>query len=489
MGSTEAKAEETENVGFHDEVESLSEEHRQYILQRHGTLDLAPLPSMNDADPYNWPKSKKITNLTIVAFHAMMATFTAAAIQSAFVDIAVDLHISVQKATYLTSLVIAILGVAPLFWRPLSNVYGRRPVFLISLICSLVGNVGCAVSHSYGTMGLCRAITAFFISPAAAIGSAVVAETFFKKERATYMGIWTIMVTIGVPVAPFIFGFVALRVDYRWIYWTLAITNGCQFIVYFFFGPETRFIREEKLQPTGSTFKVLYWNFRRIDPKPLTWRDFTHPLIYFGRPRVWIPAMAYAMVFMWTGIMPTLEMPQVFPMKFGLNTQEVGLQYLSVILGSIIGEQVGGRLSDWWMWRRHRKIETSPPPEFRLWLSYSGLILSIVGVVVFLVQVGAATNTWNITPLVGVTICSVGNQIVTTILITYAVDCYREDSASVGVFITFVRQIWGFIGPFWFPNLIDVAGFNATAGISTAMMVVFSVLPVILLQWRGNKWH
>jgi hypothetical protein len=53
---------------------------------------------------------KKIINLVLIAFHAMMATFTAASIQSAFVDIAKDLQIPVQTATYLTSLVIAILG-------------------------------------------------------------------------------------------------------------------------------------------------------------------------------------------------------------------------------------------------------------------------------------------------------------------------------------------------------------------------------------------
>jgi hypothetical protein len=39
------------------------------------------------------------------------------------------------------------------------------------------------------------------------------------------MGGWTLMVTLGVPAAPFIFGFVALRVGYRWIYYTLAIVS------------------------------------------------------------------------------------------------------------------------------------------------------------------------------------------------------------------------------------------------------------------------
>lgn len=156
----------------------------------------------------------------------MMATFTAAAIQSAFIPIAADLHVSLQRATYLTSLFIAILGGAPLFWRPLSNRYGRRPIFLLSLICSLVGNIGCAKSHSYASMGVCRAITSFFISPAGAIGPAVVAESFFKKDRARYMGVWTLMVTLGVPMASFIFGFVADHVGYRWIYWILAIVRA-----------------------------------------------------------------------------------------------------------------------------------------------------------------------------------------------------------------------------------------------------------------------
>jgi MFS family permease len=60
-----------------------------------------------------------------------MATFTVTSIQSAFIAIAADLSVSLQRATYLTSLQIAILGGAPLFWGPVANRYGRRPVFLL----------------------------------------------------------------------------------------------------------------------------------------------------------------------------------------------------------------------------------------------------------------------------------------------------------------------------------------------------------------------
>lgn len=36
----------------------LPQEHRDYLLARHGTLELDPIPDMGDQDPYNWPQWK-----------------------------------------------------------------------------------------------------------------------------------------------------------------------------------------------------------------------------------------------------------------------------------------------------------------------------------------------------------------------------------------------------------------------------------------------
>ncbi|KAJ5160758.1 uncharacterized protein N7482_007762 [Penicillium canariense] len=478
-----------ESFFMEDRVAHLSEEHRQYLLARHGTLNLDPIPDLNDADPYNWPKWRKTVNLTLVVFHAMIGLFTAASIQSAFVDIAEDLHVSIQRTSYLVSLFIAILGGAPLFWRPLSNRFGRRPIFLISLIGALIGNVGCGVSHSYGTMGLCRAITAFFISPAAALGSAVVAETFFKKDRARCMGYWTLMVTIGVPIAPFLFGFMVMRTGYRWIYWVLAITNGVQFVLYLFFGSESLYLRKEGAPAQVTSIKDSTFKFRRIDPAPLRAWDFIQPLSYVLKPCVFIPACAYAMIFLWGSIVLTILIPQVYPEKYGFNSQQIGLQFLGIIIGSVIGEQIGGLISDRWMALRQKKTGTPPAAEYRLWLSYIGHALTICGVVVFAVELGNSGSKWTVTPIVGAAIAAAGNQIVTTINITYSVDCYRADAASVGVFITFVRQTWGFIGPFWFPQMFEEVGWVGGAGIAVALMVAVSVIPTIALQWRGARWH
>ncbi|KAH2981158.1 MFS multidrug transporter [Aspergillus fumigatus Z5] len=471
-----------------DPASELSEPHRAYLLQRHGTLDLEPLPSMDPADPYNWPLWKRIANLVLVAFHAFMGTFIAAGIIAAYEDIAVDLDVSIQKVSYLTSLQIAILGGGPLVWKPLSQRFGRRPIFLVSLVLSCVCNIGCATSPGYASMAACRALAAFFICPAMAIGSAVVAETFFKRERARYMGVWTVMVTLGVPTGPFIFGFVAQRVGYRWIYWILAITNAVQFILYLFLGPETRYIGTDMTSQTTSAFQREYLSLRRIDPTPFTLHEFYHPLTLFTNIPVLTAACAYAMVFLFGSVLNSVEVPQLLQSKFSLNAQQLGLQFLGLIVGSLLGEQLGGHASDSWMAFRARRISRRPPPEFRLWLSYLGFLLTIAGMVVFLVCTAHATQgVWTVAPVVGTGVAAFGNQVVTTVLTTYAVDADPADAGSIGVFINFVRSEWGFIGPFWFPAMFERVGVAPSAGVVTALILGVSFVPTALLQWRGER--
>lgn len=177
--------------------EELSAEHREYLLKRHGTTDLIPLPSMDPSEPLNWSPWKKNINLVLLAFHAMMTTFIASGIIPAFSLLSASLNVSLTCASYLTSIQILILGLAPLFWRRIANHYGRRPIWLLSTLGSCICNIGCANCHNYGTLAVCRILVAFFISPAIAISSGVVVDLFFAKERGQKMGFWILMVTLG----------------------------------------------------------------------------------------------------------------------------------------------------------------------------------------------------------------------------------------------------------------------------------------------------
>lgn len=159
-----------------------------------------------------------------------MTTLQAAAIIPAYLPLGESLRTSIQGASYLSSAQIIVLGFAPLFWKPLSHRFGRRPVWLISTLCSGLFNIGCAESKTYGAMMVCRVFSAFFIAPPIAIGSGVVVETFFAHQRGQKMGIWTLLVTLGPPVGPFIFGFVTQHAGWPWIYWVLAIVCLMHFL-------------------------------------------------------------------------------------------------------------------------------------------------------------------------------------------------------------------------------------------------------------------
>ena len=265
-------------------------------------------------------------------------------------------------------------------------------------------------------------------------------------------------------------------------------------VLYALLGPETRFLRHDNAKHAVSgfaAFKESYLKFRRIDHTPITAMEFISPLRLAKYPCVMIPACAYAMVFLFASVLTTVEIPQLFGEKFHFNSKQLGLQFLGLIIGSIIGEQIGGHSSDMWMRARAKKTAPrKPDPEFRLWLSYFGVLLAICGLVVFLIRIEQAPEGhWNVTPIVGASVAAAGNQIVTTVLITYAIDCYPDEAGSIGVFITLVRQTWGFIGPFWFPDMFTNVGLAPSTGIVAAMLVVGSLVPVALCHWKGKALH
>ena len=81
---------------------TLTAEHKDYLLKRHGTTDLVPRPSQNPEDPLNWPNWKKNTQILMIAFHAMITTFTASSIIPAFIPFSELYQVSVTSASYLT---------------------------------------------------------------------------------------------------------------------------------------------------------------------------------------------------------------------------------------------------------------------------------------------------------------------------------------------------------------------------------------------------
>jgi Na+/melibiose symporter-like transporter len=79
-------------------------------------------------------------------------------------------------------------------------------------------------------------------------------------------------------------------------------------------------------------------------------------------------------------------------------------------------------------------------------------------------------------PCFGLGIANFGLQVVTTVLITYCVDCYSSHPFLVTQFINIVRQLISFTVPFWNPNLNEKVGYDLGFGIEAIIAVFFYFL-------------
>lgn len=265
--------------------------------------------------------------------------------------------------------------------------------------------------------------------------------------------------------------------------------NLAQFVLYFFLSPETNFDPTHDSSCQNFSFQTRYFGPRRFSQQPLRLVDFILPLYVARHHTVWITTAAYAVVFNFAFVLLTVEIPQIFGEKFHLNTQQIGLQFLGLIIGGIIGEQAAGPLGDFSMAAYARKHQgQNPRPEFRLWLAYFGYATMIAGFLVWGFRTAdLPPNAYDVSPVVGIGISAFGAQIITTSVFTYMVDCYPTESAEIGIFANLVRQIWGFIGPFWFPSMFDSIGIKGSAGIIVGVSVIASLVPIIAVQCFGAK--
>lgn len=117
-----------------------------------------------------------------VSFLALLGPFNSSVVNPALVPLAELFDIPVDKAPLQTTTVIIAVGIAPLVWTPLANVYGRRPIYLVSTLIGIVSTVGSGVATSWAGLIVGRVFSGIGVGAAMALGAATVTDMFFLHE-------------------------------------------------------------------------------------------------------------------------------------------------------------------------------------------------------------------------------------------------------------------------------------------------------------------
>ncbi|CAH6915529.1 Bcr/CflA family efflux transporter [Vibrio chagasii] len=140
-------------------------------------------------------------------------------------------------------------AVGLLFWGPLSEKFGRKPILLIGLASYMVASILCAMTNSIEQLISARIFQAFVGSAITVIATAIVKDLYEGREREKIMATIMSLVIIAPMVAP-VFGAFLLKIaSWRMMFITLAIFGAFASVLAFCY----RETLETKYQ--GSMFR------------------------------------------------------------------------------------------------------------------------------------------------------------------------------------------------------------------------------------------
>jgi EmrB/QacA subfamily drug resistance transporter len=152
----------------------------------------------------------------------MMATLLAALDQTivatALPRIAADLDAFDHLSWVVTAYLIAATVTVPLYGK-LSDIYGRRRLFLVAISLFLVGSVLCGVAPSLNSLIAFRALQGLGAGGLIPLSQAVIADLFSPRERGRYQGYITSMWATAAVAGPLVGGSLTDLVSWRWIFY------------------------------------------------------------------------------------------------------------------------------------------------------------------------------------------------------------------------------------------------------------------------------
>lgn len=120
------------------------------------------------------------------------------------------------------SLFLVFFAIGILFWGPLSDKYGRKPVIYCGLTIYVIASFFCGIADTYMSLIVFRIFQAFGGGAATAVSTAIVKDLYTGEKRARVLAVVMAMVITAPVVAPII-GAMLLKIgSWRFIFFTLS---------------------------------------------------------------------------------------------------------------------------------------------------------------------------------------------------------------------------------------------------------------------------
>ncbi|KAI1766321.1 major facilitator superfamily domain-containing protein [Hypoxylon sp. FL1150] len=437
-------------------------------------------------NPYNWPAWKTYTNSLLLIFVTFVTPLVSSICAPGVPQIMAEFgNTSSLMAGFVVSIYVLGFAFGPLLFAPMSEVYGRLITYHVCNVGFVAFIVACALAPSLGSLIAFRFISGLFGSCPIVNGGGSIADMFPPEKRGVLIGLYSIGPLLGPVIGPIAGGFLSDAKGWRWLFWLMAIVSGFFSLVMLAFGRETYapVLLQRKAQrlvkSTGNT-QLRSKLDDGLTPAAHFTRAIERPLrLLFFSPIGFICAIYMAVVYGYLYLMFT-SITEVFEETYHFSPNIVGLAFIGVGVGSLIGISVVGSTSDRRIKKRAERGEEIKP-EDRITLVPLGGVLMPAGL--FIYGWTAQYHIHWIVPEIGMAITGAGNMMIFMSFALYLIETFQIHSASALAANTFIRSIGGALLPLAGLPMFETLGIGWGNSLLAFIGIAFIPVPFILLRW------
>lgn len=213
------------------------------------TPDGSPPPSCPDlskyTSPFKWAPARKSVILVLSCISTLLTAYTSGAYSPPTTAIANDFHAKrVVILAGITTFCIG-FGFAPMALAPLSEVWGRFPIFICAgLVFAVFQALSSVMPNATGLL-IVRFFTGCGGSVFSAVVGGVIADIWAKEERNTPMALFSGSVLLGSGVGPLVSAAIMSNIKddtlaWKWTFWHQVIADTVLLLSIILFFTESR---------------------------------------------------------------------------------------------------------------------------------------------------------------------------------------------------------------------------------------------------------
>lgn len=388
------------------------------------------------------------------------------------------MFICISGADYFSRYILG-FAIGPLLLAPLSEYYGRSPIYFGAWFVLVIFQLPLALAPNIGTIIVCRFIAGLGGSAPLTNTGGTISDLFERNLSGNAMRIYGVSSTFGPPFALMISGYIGENLGWRYIFWVFMGITGGTWIVMLATLPETRHstILEKKAKRArnilikegharaGVLARIgdAHSKGEKRSVHALFATNLTRPVRFLLTEPITLGAAAYNGFIYGIVYLFNESVPLVFGQNHGFSVGEQGLAFTGIAVGVLIAAAFHP-LQERYYLEQVAKNGGKGVPEARMYQARFGAFLLPISFFWWVdrLQSQRGKLTINcrfawcsyssvhwIVPIIASSLFGAGIYIVVLGILNYVVDSYQSYSASALAGVILIRNTVGagFVSP------------------------------------------